>query len=81
MSEQSDRPLANWTTSHLISFVGLLGMGIGSWIALNERVTNAESEIVANKTYRAEQMRRAERIEDKVDRLLMAEGIRPEIDK
>lgn len=78
MSEQNDRPLASWTTSHLISFLGLLGMGVGSWIALNERVANAESEIIANKTYRAEQARRSERIEDKVDRLLMAEGIRPE---
>jgi hypothetical protein len=81
MSEQNDRPLANWTTSHLISTIGLLTMGVGSWIALNERVANAESEITANKTYRAEQMRRSERIEDKVDRLLMAEGIRPETDR
>jgi len=81
MSEQNDRPLANWSTSHLISVLGLLGMGAASWIVLNERVAVVESEVSQNKNYRASQERRTERIEDKLDRLLMAEGIRPEIAK
>lgn len=78
MSEQNDRPLANWTTSHLISIIGLLTMGVGSWVALNGRIAVVESEVTQNKTYRAGQERRTERIEDKLDRLLMAEGIKPE---
>jgi hypothetical protein len=81
MNEQNDRPLANWSTSHLLSFLGLLGMGGASWIVLNERVAVVESEVAQNKTYRSEQIRRSERIEDKVDKLLMKEGIRPETDR
>lgn len=82
MSGESERPLRDWTVSHIIGFLGLLGAGVGSWVVLNSRVSSVETALenkeVVDNIYRAEQIRRSERLEDKLDRLLMANGIKPE---
>lgn len=78
MSDVNDRPLAHFSTSHIIGFLGLAGAGVGAWLSLNVQVADVRSDAKAAREAVVEQARRSERIEDKVDRLLIAEGIRPE---
>ena len=89
MSDESDRPLANLSTSHIIGFLGLLSAGFGAWVNLNDRVGKVEGSIAtvqnsvenvdaATREYRIESTRRLERIEENQTKVLMAMGIKPE---
>jgi hypothetical protein len=80
MSDQNDRPLAHWTTSHIIGFLGLAGAGTGAWLALNDRVTRVEADATTSITYRAENTRRLERMENNQTKLMIALGVKPEIE-
>lgn len=82
MSDENDRPLRDWTLGHIFSFAGIALFAIAGWVALNSRVTSVETALdqkaAIDSLYRTEQIRRSERLEDKVDSLLAAQGIKPE---
>lgn len=82
MSDENDRPLRDWTIGHIFSFAGIALFAVGGWVALNSRVTSVETaieqKVETDNLFRTEQIRRSERLEDKVDSLLAAQGIKPE---
>jgi len=77
MSDEN-KPLREWTTSHIIGGLGLLAATAASWVTLNERVARVETDISSNRDYRSENTRRLERIEINQTRLMMALGVKPE---
>lgn len=83
MSEENNRPLRDWTTSHIIGALGLLAATAASWVTLNERVakveTSASEAAAAGREYRIESTRRLERIEENQIKLMMAIGVKPEV--
>jgi len=78
MNEENNRPLRDWTTSHIIGALGLLAATGASWVTLNERVARIETDAEAGRSYRSENARRLERIEENQMKLMVAFGVKPE---
>lgn len=82
MSDESDRPLRDWTLGHIFSFFGLAMFAVGGWMTLNDRVGQIETKVkedsAASREYRQENTRRLERIEENQTRMMMAFGVKPE---
>lgn len=82
MSDESDRPLRDWTLGHIFSFLGIALFAIGGWVVLNERVGKIETKVLENsdlsREYRSENTRRLERIEENQMKLMMAFGVKPQ---
>lgn len=78
MNEENNRPLRDWTTSHIIGALGLLAATGASWVTLNERVARIETDAEAARNYRTENARRLERIEENQMKLMVAFGVKPE---
>lgn len=82
MSDESDRPLRDWTLGHIFSFLGIALFAIGGWVALNQRVGQVETKVAednqASREYRLENTRRLERIEQNQMKLMMEFGVKPQ---
>lgn len=82
MNEENNRPLRDWTTSHIIGALGLLAATGASWVTLNERVAKVETAATeatfSAREYRVESTRRLERIEENQMKLMVAFGVKPE---
>lgn len=75
---EENKPLRDWTTSHILAAFGLLAATGASWVTLNERVARIETDAEAARTYRTENARRLERIEENQMKLMVAFGVKPE---
>ncbi len=76
-SNTDDRPLAKWTTGNLLGLLGFIAMVITGWSTLSDRVTKIETND-ANQTSSILEIKRDVRtLNDKIDQLLLAEGLRP----
>ena len=77
MSDEN-RPLREWTTSHLLGALGLLAATAASWVTLNERIARVESDRDIAREYRIETRQKLTDIERNQTRLMMALGVKPE---
>jgi len=73
-----NRPLRDWTASHILGALGLLAATGASWVTLNERVARIEGDRDVAREYRDQNTRRLERIEENQTKLMMALGVKPE---
>jgi len=77
MSDEN-KPLREWTTSHIIGALGLMAATAASWVTLNERITRVESDRETAREYRVETTKKLYEIDRNQTRLMMALGVNPE---
>lgn len=67
-----------WTTGSVLGLLGFVAMVVTAWVNLNGRVTTLESDASYNRETVKELKTDIKENSKKLDKLLAAEGIKPE---